>query len=125
MLSALKPARNGDVLLRVYEATGKPVQNGVITFTPQLVSASESNVVEDEGSLVRISGNAIACQWVVRDQELQAEIQTSAEAVNPRATPANAVSSVCAEPHEVQPEMPRRRGDFQPWPDVIEAERHH
>jgi alpha-mannosidase len=62
VLSALKPARNGDVLLRVYEATGKPVQNGVITFTPQLVSASESNVVEDEGSLVRISGNAIACQ---------------------------------------------------------------
>ncbi len=61
VLSGLKPARNGDVLLRVYEATGKPVQNGLITFTPQLVSASESNVVEDEGASVRISGNAIAC----------------------------------------------------------------
>ena len=62
VLSALKPARNGDVLLRVYEATGKPVQNGLITFTPPLVSARESNLVEDEASLVRISGNAIACR---------------------------------------------------------------
>ena len=61
VVSALKPARNGDVLLRVYEATGKPVQNGLITFTPQLLSATESNLVEDEGPLVRISGNAIAC----------------------------------------------------------------
>jgi alpha-mannosidase len=61
VLSALKPARNGDVLLRVYEATGKPVPNGTITFTPQLVSATESNLVEDEGSSVHISGNAIAC----------------------------------------------------------------
>lgn len=61
VLSALKPASNGDVLLRVYEATGKPVQNGTITFTPQLVSARESNVVEDEGSLLHISGNAISC----------------------------------------------------------------
>jgi hypothetical protein len=47
--------------LRVYEAVGKPVHNGIIGFAPQLVSAIESNIVEDEGAPVRISGNAIAC----------------------------------------------------------------
>jgi alpha-mannosidase len=62
VVSAVKPTRDGDVLLRVYEAAGKPVQNGIIGFAPQLVSARESNIVEDEGTPVRISGNAIACR---------------------------------------------------------------
>jgi len=61
VVSAVKPARDGDVLLRVYEAAGKPAQNGIVSFTPQLASARESDIVEDEGTQVRISGNAIAC----------------------------------------------------------------
>jgi alpha-mannosidase len=61
VVSAVKPASDGDVLLRVYEATGKPAQNGLISFTPRLASARESDIVEDQGAPVRISGNAISC----------------------------------------------------------------
>jgi alpha-mannosidase len=61
VVSAVKPTTDGNVLLRVYEAAGKPVQNGLIRFVPQLVSATDSNLVEDDGAPVRISDNAIAC----------------------------------------------------------------
>ena len=82
VLSALKPARNGDVLLRVYEATGMPIQNGMISFTPILVTARESNLVEDEGVVSpRIRKCHSLSAATVRNQELQTELQSRAEAL--------------------------------------------
>ena len=121
VLSALKPARNGDVLLRVYEATGKPVQNGLITFTPQLVSASESNVVEDEGASVRISGNAIACHlhpFEIKNFRLKfKKLSGGREPCDLRRR--MQFLSVCAKQHGVQRETPRRMGDsHRGWPQL-------
>ncbi len=60
VVSALKPSRDGDVALRVYEATGKPVQNCSIHFALPLASAREANLIEDAGKEIPVKGNTIS-----------------------------------------------------------------
>jgi alpha-mannosidase len=49
VVSALKPGRDGTTVLRVYEATGRPVAHVKIAFGTKLLSARECNLLEDPG----------------------------------------------------------------------------
>ncbi len=60
VVSALKPSRDGEIALRVYEAAGQPVQHATIHFTLPLTSAREANLIEDPGKQLQISGNTIS-----------------------------------------------------------------
>jgi alpha-mannosidase len=48
-VSALKPARDGSVILRVYEATGRPSTGVTIKLHAEIVSVHEANLMEDAG----------------------------------------------------------------------------
>ena len=60
VVSALKPSRDREVALRVYEAAGQPVQHVTVRFTLPLTSAREANLIEDPGKQLQISGNSIS-----------------------------------------------------------------
>ena len=60
VVSALKPSRDGEVALRVYEAAGQPVQHATVHFALPLSSAREANLIEDPGKQLTINGNAIS-----------------------------------------------------------------
>jgi alpha-mannosidase len=59
VLSALKPGRNGTVVIRVYEAQGKPVKGAVIKFNARIASAEESNLIEASGPPFGTAGNVM------------------------------------------------------------------
>ncbi len=56
-VSALKPARDGSVILRVYEATGRPTAGVRIQMHAEIVSAHEANLMEDAGRELRTEQN--------------------------------------------------------------------
>jgi alpha-mannosidase len=60
VVSALKPSRDGEIALRVYEAAGQAVQHATVHFTLPLASAREANLIEDPGKTLQISGNTIS-----------------------------------------------------------------
>ena len=60
VVSALKPSRDGEVALRVYEAAGSSLQHASIHFTEPLAAAREANLIEDPGKSLQISGNSIS-----------------------------------------------------------------
>ncbi len=60
VVSALKPSRDGEVALRVYEAAGSSPQHASIHFTEPLAAAREANLIEDPGKNLQISGNSIS-----------------------------------------------------------------
>jgi alpha-mannosidase len=60
VVSALKPSRDGEVALRVYEAAGQLVQHAEVHFALALASAREANLIEDPGKQLKISGNTIS-----------------------------------------------------------------
>jgi alpha-mannosidase len=60
VVSALKPSRDGEVALRVYEAAGQPVQHATIHFALPLASARGANLIEDPGKQLAINGNTIS-----------------------------------------------------------------
>lgn len=60
VVSALKPSRDGEIALRVYEAAGQVVHHATIHFALPLSSARDANLIEDPAKTVQISGNAIS-----------------------------------------------------------------
>ena len=57
--SALKPARDGSTILRVYEATGRATPEVKIKFHAKITSAHEANLIEDAGPKLQISNNTL------------------------------------------------------------------
>lgn len=60
VVSALKPSRDGEVALRVYEAAGQPVRRAEIHFSLPLASAREANLIEDPAGPLEIKGDTIS-----------------------------------------------------------------
>jgi alpha-mannosidase len=60
VVSALKPSRDGEIALRIYEAAGKPVQHATIRFAMRVAAAREANLIEDPGKQLEIDGNTIS-----------------------------------------------------------------
>jgi alpha-mannosidase len=59
VVSSLKPSREGDVALRVYEASGRPAQGVTMKLKPNVLSASEANLLEDAGSNLKLDGKSV------------------------------------------------------------------
>jgi alpha-mannosidase len=58
LISALKPGRDGGLILRLYEATGAAASNVHIKLSPGLTSVSEVNLIEDELRSVPVQDNS-------------------------------------------------------------------
>ncbi|MFI5459840.1 MAG: alpha-mannosidase [Isosphaerales bacterium] len=59
VVSSLKPSRDGDVALRVYEAAGRPAAGVTVKLRAKLLSAREANLLEDAGGDLKIEGDAV------------------------------------------------------------------
>jgi alpha-mannosidase len=59
VLSALKTAKDGSTVARVYEAGGRAVDDAAIQFNAKVLSARESNLMEDSGRALKVRHNAI------------------------------------------------------------------
>ena len=57
--SALKPAPDGDAVLRVYEATGKPAANVTLRVDGPIEGAWEANLIEDQGKPMEVKNGAV------------------------------------------------------------------
>jgi alpha-mannosidase len=60
VVSALKPSRDSEIALRVYEAAGHSVQHAEVHFALPLTSAREANLIEDPGRELKSQGNTIS-----------------------------------------------------------------
>jgi alpha-mannosidase len=60
VLSALKPSRDGEVAVRVYEAAGEPARGVRMHFAVPLASVRAANLMEDAGSDIAVQGNAFS-----------------------------------------------------------------
>jgi alpha-mannosidase len=58
IVSALKPGRDGSVILRVYEASGRPSVGVSIKLHSELTSVHEANLMEDAGRELRTEQNS-------------------------------------------------------------------
>ena len=59
LLSALKLANDGAVVIRVYEAAGEPVTGAAITLHAKVLSAQEANLMEDSTAKSRSAKNTL------------------------------------------------------------------
>ena len=59
LLSALKLANDGAVVIRVYEAAGEPVTGAAITLHAKVLSAQEANLMEDSTAKLRSAKNTL------------------------------------------------------------------
>jgi alpha-mannosidase len=59
VLSALKPARDGTTVIRVYEASGKATPRASIKLHARVLSANEANLMEDSGAKVTVRQNTL------------------------------------------------------------------
>jgi alpha-mannosidase len=50
VVSSLKPSRESDVALRVYEATGRPATGVTLNLSTKVLSAHQANLMEDPGN---------------------------------------------------------------------------
>jgi alpha-mannosidase len=57
-VSTLKPARDGSVILRVYEATGRPTTGVSIKVHAEIASVNEANLMEDAGREIGTEQNS-------------------------------------------------------------------
>jgi alpha-mannosidase len=60
VISAVKPARDGGIAVRVYEPAGMPARGARLHFTIPVTAVRESNLMEDPGPAVAASGNAFS-----------------------------------------------------------------
>jgi alpha-mannosidase len=60
VVSALKPSREGEVALRIYEATGQPARGVRVSLTVPLKSVREANLIEDPGQAIAVQANAFS-----------------------------------------------------------------
>ena len=59
VVSSLKPTRDGEVALRVYEAAGRPAPSVTIKLRANVRSAREANLLEDAGAELKTEGNTV------------------------------------------------------------------
>jgi alpha-mannosidase len=59
VVSALKPARDGAAVLRVYEAAGRPASGVKIAMHAKVVSARTANLLEDPQRELNVDGDAV------------------------------------------------------------------
>jgi alpha-mannosidase len=57
--SAIKPGRDGSMVLRVYEASGQPTPGVIIKVGAEVASAHEADLMEDDGSSLPIRDNSL------------------------------------------------------------------
>jgi alpha-mannosidase len=57
VVSALKPANDGSMVIRVYEAGGRDTQGATISVDGKVLSAHEANLMEDTGSKLKVEKN--------------------------------------------------------------------
>jgi alpha-mannosidase len=69
VLSACKPARDGGMVIRIYEAEGKPVTNASLRVHARILAANEANLLEDSGRKLKIQDNAV--QFDLRPFEIR------------------------------------------------------
>ena len=50
VVSSLKPTRDGDMALRIYEASGRPAAGVAIKLRARVLAAHEANLMEDQGA---------------------------------------------------------------------------
>jgi alpha-mannosidase len=54
-LSALKPAKDGDTVLRVYETAGQATSGVTVKLDAKVLAANEANLMEDAGAKIEVS----------------------------------------------------------------------
>jgi alpha-mannosidase len=59
VLSALKPAKDGMTVIRVYEASGQATTGAMIKLRAKVVSANEANLMEDSGAKAQVRQNTL------------------------------------------------------------------
>jgi alpha-mannosidase len=59
VVSSFKPTRDREVALRVYEASGRPASQVTLKFQPKVLSAHESNLLEEVGRELKIQGESV------------------------------------------------------------------
>ncbi len=59
VVSSLKPTRDGEIALRLYEASGRPAPGMTIKLRANVRSAREANLMEDVGADVKTDGNSV------------------------------------------------------------------
>jgi alpha-mannosidase len=59
VLSALKPAKDGSTVVRVYEANGQATAGATIQLHAKLISANEANLMEEAGAKLGIQQERI------------------------------------------------------------------
>jgi alpha-mannosidase len=59
IVSAVKPARDGDAVLRVYEAAGQPAPGVKITLHAKVLSARAANLLEDPEGELKVDGDSV------------------------------------------------------------------
>ena len=59
VVSSLKPSRDGDVALRVYEASGRGASGVTVTLSARILAAREANLIEDAGAEIKVEGNSV------------------------------------------------------------------
>jgi len=60
VLSALKPSRDDEIAVRVYEAAGQPAHNVRMHFAVPLTVVREANLIEDPGGEIAVHGDAFS-----------------------------------------------------------------
>ncbi|MGP0070264.1 MAG: alpha-mannosidase [Isosphaeraceae bacterium] len=60
VVSALKPARDGAAVLRVYEAAGRPASGVKIALHAKVASARMANLLEDAEGELKVEGDTVA-----------------------------------------------------------------
>ena len=59
VLSAIKPGRDGSVIMRLYESSGQPSPELTVRVSAEIASAHEANLLEDSGNAVRVVNNTL------------------------------------------------------------------
>jgi alpha-mannosidase len=59
VVSSVKPTAAGHCAVRVYEASGKATANVAVRPQPELLVATEANLLEDAGQVLKIENNAV------------------------------------------------------------------
>jgi len=59
VLSALKPAKDGATIIRVYEASGTATSGATLRMHAKVSSANDANLMEDTGAKLKLENNTL------------------------------------------------------------------
>ena len=69
VVSSFKPTRNHELVLRVYEASGRPASRVAVKLRANVLSAHEANLLEEVGRELKIQGDSV--QFDLRPYEIK------------------------------------------------------